>query len=810
VNTTLTDRPLSSTAAANGSPTNADTPAPAPPTRPRLPPFHLDVAATLALAAYSAVVAIGFARVFSGWSFARDLAVLIAFGHGGSLLLRRLRVAGWVAVPALLLASVWVLLARRYGATFRWLLPSGETWRLVDLQLDLVRAQFQTAVAPVVYDIGWALLAGVAIVLAVALADAFAFRAEARGEALVPGMVLFVFVAALGSPRLRVAITAGMVGTGVLAVIALRARQDRRRRVAPGRARQTGVMGMRTTVPTMIPVALVTAGIIAIFAGVVGPRLPGAGAEPLFETRGRGDRTTRVISPLVDIRSRLTNTSSVELFRVAADQPAYWRVTTLGDFDGQTFGLPTRRLERVTALEPEPGARVVHQQVQIIALLGQLIPAVADPYQAAGKTVTGADMPPLRQDRDTGSLLSPDELVSGDLYSIVSASPILDPDRLRAAEAQPEVDGVYLGIPDNLPEIVGRLAGEVTAGAPTIYDQAMALQTWFRNEFTYSLEVQQGHSGAAIEAFLDIRVGYCEQFAATFAAMARTLGIPSRVAVGYTPGELTPDNWYSVRGKNAHAWPELYFQGVGWVAFEPTPGRGAPGAESYTRVPAQQDESAGAGAPGGTSSVTIAPPPTVPQRDLGEGALDPVATTAPAATLPEEFDGVDPRMPTPTAVAPDESDGVPWGWLVIYAVAALIASLPWLIRRSYVHAAHRYAPAERVFAAWSRACRAAVCAGVHGADSMTVSQWASATATRLPVAARPMRELAQVVDAVVYGRPGFVDLNRVGSYGSTLGNDCDLWAAQVERVAVDELTTSQRLRRYFTDIRRPAKSASWL
>ena len=72
--------------------------------------------------------------------------------------------------------------------------------------------------------------------------------------------------------------------------------------------------------------------------------------------------------------------------------------------------------------------------------------------------------------------------------------------------------------------------------------------------------------------------------------MARTLGIPSRVAVGFTPGLQGLDGWYGVLGKNAHAWPELWFgEAIGWVPFEPTPGRGIPGAESYTGIPAQQD-----------------------------------------------------------------------------------------------------------------------------------------------------------------------------------------------------------------------------
>ena len=114
------------------------------------------------------------------------------------------------------------------------------------------------------------------------------------------------------------------------------------------------------------------------------------------------------------------------------------------------------------------------------------------------------------------------------------------------------------------------LAAEVTAGATTDYDRVIALQNWFQT-FEYSTEVQSGHGSNAIENFLQIRNGYCEQFAATFAAMARTLGIPSRVAVGYTPGRCAIDGWYSVLGKNSHAWPEIWFDGIGWVPFEPTP-----------------------------------------------------------------------------------------------------------------------------------------------------------------------------------------------------------------------------------------------
>ncbi len=94
-----------------------------------------------------------------------------------------------------------------------------------------MRDQFQTAVAPVLYGAGWATLAGFALIVVIVMSDSFAFRAEARGEALVPGGVLFVFIAALSSPRLQIVSTGLLLATGVIVVIALRWMHDRRRRV---------------------------------------------------------------------------------------------------------------------------------------------------------------------------------------------------------------------------------------------------------------------------------------------------------------------------------------------------------------------------------------------------------------------------------------------------------------------------------------------------------------------------------------------------------------------------------------------------
>lgn len=760
--------------------------------------FERDLVATGALTLFSLSVAFGFVRVFSGWDFLLDLALLVVLGHGMSFLLRRAGVSGWLAVPGVFVLLMWVLMALQYGDTMSWLLPTDATRDLVELELGLVRDQFQTAIAPVIYGTGWATLAGFAVIVTVLMADAFAFRAEARGEALVPGGVLFVFIAALGSSRLRIFATALLIAAGILAVSALRNLHDRSRRVE---------LTSRRTPTMLVPTVIASAVAIALLAGVIGPRLPGAQAEPLYETRGRGGGDTTLISPLVDIRSRLTNRGNVELFRVNADAPAYWRVTTLPEFDGRRFRLPRRRLERVEGEFGDPDGNRIRQQIQVLSLGGQLVPAAADPFQASG--FSGGSELGLNLNRDTSTLVAREELQAGDLFTVVSATPVLDAAVLNAASVTNAPDPIFTELPDDLPSVVEETARAVTIDAQTPYEQATALQTWFREDFEYSTEVQSGHGTNAIESFLKERIGYCEQFSATFAAMARTLGIPSRVAVGFTPGVQNSEGWYSVLGKNAHAWPELWFDGIGWVAFEPTPGRGAPGAEAYTGVPAAQDESgqqAGGGAGGGgggdplpTTPLTVVAPPTT----VGDGTT---SSTVPA----EDSDAVPPlpdgggtfggELADPSGAAAD-SGGVPWTPLAMIAAIVALLSSPAVVRWWRRRSTRTLDSDEQVRSAWWRARTAAEQAGVDGVASMTPREWAAATGAVLPVAARPMASLAEIFDRVSFAPPGSIDLERAGAYGSSLRHDCELWSNQVAKIAGDTQTTPQRIKQYFTDWR---------
>ncbi len=121
----------------------------------------------------------------------------------------------------------------------------------------------------------------------------------------------------------------------------------------------------------------------------------------------------------------------------------------------------------------------------------------------------------------------------------------------------------------------------------------LALQNHFQG-YDYSLDVDSGQ-GATIGRFLRARRGSAQEFSSTFTLMARAVGVPARVAVGFTWGDPVgePDletgrQTYVVSDRHAHAWPEVYFDGLGWVAFEPTPGRGAPSSVGYAGVTPQQ------------------------------------------------------------------------------------------------------------------------------------------------------------------------------------------------------------------------------
>ena len=158
----------------------------------------------------------------------------------------------------------------------------------------------------------------------------------------------------------------------------------------------------------------------------------------------------------------------------------------------------------------------------------------------------------------------------------------------RAPSSGGAVPDALTDLPEDLPQVVEDLTIDVTGEQPTRFQKAQALQEWFRESggFTYDLNADEGNGSDDLARFLTEgkggRTGYCEQFASAMAVMARVIGIPSRVAVGFLTPEQIGDETWEYSAWDLHAWPELYFPGSGWVRFEPTPAGRASGVPSYT------------------------------------------------------------------------------------------------------------------------------------------------------------------------------------------------------------------------------------
>ena len=174
------------------------------------------------------------------------------------------------------------------------------------------------------------------------------------------------------------------------------------------------------------------------------------------------------------------------------------------------------------------------------------------------------------------SLRAPYQIPEGSTYSVISRVPNATPHQLRSAGTNypAEIANEYTQLPPTGLDRTRALARELTEGTTNPYDAVMAMNKYLKETYTYDLSIPpQRKEMDAVEYFLFVqRRGYCEQFSSSLAVMARSLGIPARVATGYAPGEYDPfTGLYEVRASDAHAWVEIYFPGYGWSTFDPTP-----------------------------------------------------------------------------------------------------------------------------------------------------------------------------------------------------------------------------------------------
>ncbi|MFI7386880.1 DUF3488 and DUF4129 domain-containing transglutaminase family protein [Streptomyces sp. NPDC049813] len=509
--------------------------------------------------------------------------------------------------------------------------------------------------------------------------------------------------------------------------------------VRTGRRIGVLVLGIAAIVPYFLP---------AMDGGLIGPS--GSGVGP----GSGGGGTISAVNPLVSLQNSLNQPEdrTVMSYRTDAEQTSdmYLRIVALDEFDGTTWRPSVRSITDVPSPLPGPpgldaGIGRTEVRTRISAADWYAQDWLPMPYPATRVAIDGR-----WRFEQVGRTLVGDhgQTTRGKSYTVDSLIVRPTAEQLRDAGAPPaDIAREFTKVPGSLPDVVRRTAQRVTAGATDNYERAVELQDYFavNGGFTYNTEVQAGSGSAAIARFLKQKEGFCVHFSFSMAAMARTLGIPARVAVGFTPGSPAGGGSYTVGLRDAHAWPELYFEGVGWTRFEPTPNRGS--------VPEYTQDTAPVGGPSD---------PAAPSASASSAPSAAQPSSSESCSAAQRRDGsCGDTSPAVAGETPD--DGPPIGGILLVTLAALVVVvvplLPMMWRRRV--RSLRLGPAgrtdtdigARTLAAWREVTDTAWDHGIAPDEARTPRR----TADRIvrlgqlePPAAAALGRVARAVEQVLY------------------------------------------------------------
>ncbi|MER6420416.1 DUF3488 and transglutaminase-like domain-containing protein [Streptomyces sp. NPDC001137] len=446
-----------------------------------------------------------------------------------------------------------------------------------------------------------------------------------------------------------------------------------------------GELGAMAPVRTGRRIGVVALG-VALMVPIALPAMNGGLLDAAGTGVGGGNGsggTISAVNPLVSLRDSLNVDQDREVMSLKTNSNdisnLYLRIVSLDDFDGRTWKPSKRHVTGVPNSFPVPaglGGDVKRAEIQtrISAADWYAQDWLPMPYPPSGVDVNGK-----WRYEPVGMTLVGDhgETTRGKTYLVKSLDVQPTAEQLADAPEPPaSLKRDYTRLPDSLPAVVARTARKVTDGATSHYEQAVKLQDYFSfsGGFQYSTQVQVGTGPDAIAKFLKDKQGFCVHFSFAMAAMARSLGIPARVAVGFAPGTPQADGSVSVGLKDAHAWPELYFEGVGWTRFEPTPSRGV--TPSYTQADTPENN---------------LPPVSRPSQSAGSSASAAPSASTSCSARQQRLEDCSAALPLETA-KPGEG-GLPWyklaGWSLLGLLAVAVPLLPmlWRLRRRSVRLA---------------------------------------------------------------------------------------------------------------------------
>jgi transglutaminase-like putative cysteine protease len=257
------------------------------------------------------------------------------------------------------------------------------------------------------------------------------------------------------------------------------------------------------------------------------------------------------------------------LMYVRSSERNYWKVETLDRFDGLRWERSGNGRGN-NPLLPTPYNRVWETELRVTI---RDLDTNLFPIAGTALEIRGAD--PVVLPSEDGTVEAVGESIDeGDSYTVEAYVPEPTPEEMR--HAPPVVPNELLPYTDagNLPPAYDRmatLASRLARGQPTTYDVVRSVQAHLRTEYGYNESPPDRNYPLPAFLFRD-RIGYCQHFSGAMALMLRMLGIPARVAAGFTPGSYNTDTKeYRVRDLDAHSWVEVWFEGIGWVPFDPTP-----------------------------------------------------------------------------------------------------------------------------------------------------------------------------------------------------------------------------------------------
>ncbi|MFJ7748608.1 DUF3488 and DUF4129 domain-containing transglutaminase family protein [Arthrobacter sp. NPDC097144] len=611
--------------------------------------------------------------VFDGWSWLPPMALTTIVVVSAMAAARRFRFP-IALVPAAGLAALVVVLTWLFAAptAFLGLLPTGGSLHRVSQLITEAQATIMNQVPPVLSDPGIVFIACLGTGLIALLVDTLATTLRMPAASGL-GLLSLLIAPAVLKPESVGAVPFLLAAAGYLILLANGTWQER-----PRSGNDAVLTPPRSQVGT-------AAGIGAA-ALVVALALPAA--LPGF-TQGSFPQGSRLniwtgqsgLNPVVALGADLRQPSAAGRIRYATDskQPVYLRSTTLEDFSGRRWAPDLREDSRRGGLQDmapaegstsPAGASVYTTRVKSASYAS---PWLLAPY--APLRVSGANGKYSWDPKTMTVIAEENKSRPGLDYEVQSFALDVSTASLQAVRPSSTnaVDPIFTSLPDNLPASIRDASAEATKDAVGPYEQAMAIQAFLRgNQFSYSLDapVDGGYDGNGIDVldrFLQEKSGYCVHFAAAMAVMAREAGIPSRMALGFAPGRSTGESStgdrgqelreYEVDSRDAHAWPELYFDGVGWVRFEPTPSRGS--VPSYALAPLPNLAQTRDDEDDDLRSLNPAVPGSTPQRSTEAAAPAPAAPAQPEQTEVGRYAGV--------------------GLGLAVAAAALLS--PWMLRR---------------------------------------------------------------------------------------------------------------------------------